>query len=54
MIASPGTDFSGSVAAGPDAFYATANLGADIGGSVDGTPIQGAPNPRGLLVKLQP
>jgi hypothetical protein len=42
------------VASGTDAFYATVNLGADIGATIEGVPIMGSPKPTGLLLKIEP
>jgi hypothetical protein len=54
IIGTGGTDYGFAVASGTDSFYAGVNLGADIGSTVEGVPIQGAAAPTGLLLKLQP
>lgn len=54
LIGTSGTDLGAGVASGSDGFYANVNLGADIGTSVEGVPISGAPRPTGILLKLQP
>jgi hypothetical protein len=55
VIGTSGPDYPSSVAIGATgAFYADVNLGGSIGAKIEGVPIQGAPNPMGLLLKLQP
>jgi hypothetical protein len=54
VIGTHGTDYGGAVASGRDGFYATIDMGEDIGATIEGVPIQGAPSPQGILLKIQP
>jgi len=54
VIGTTGTDYGWAVSKGANAFYAAVNLGGDIGTSVEGQKIIGAPKPASLVLKLQP
>jgi hypothetical protein len=54
VFGTPGSDGGSGVTSGIGAFYLTANLGADIGSTIEGVPILGAPKPSGILLKVQP
>jgi len=54
VLGTSGSDFGGNVAAASDGFYAIMNYGADIGPTIEGVPVQGAPQPTGVLMKIQP
>jgi hypothetical protein len=55
VIGTSGTDLGSGVAAGVDgSFYAAVDLGANIGPSVEGVTMLGAPDPTGLLLKIAP
>jgi hypothetical protein len=54
VIGSTGMDNGFGVASGTQSFYATVDLGADIGSSIEGVPIQGESRPSGVLLKVQP
>lgn len=54
IIGTTGTDYGFGVAAGSDAIYAVVDLGANLGSTIEGVPILGAPNPTGLVLKIQP
>ncbi len=54
VIGTGGTDSASAVSSGTDAFYASINLGGNIGMTVEDQPIVGAPKPAGLVLKLQP
>lgn len=54
VIGSTGMDYGSGVASGTDSFYANVNLGADLGASIEGVPIQGESRPTGVLLKVQP
>ena len=55
VIGTGGTDYGSGVTASSDgSFYANVNLGANIGPSVEGVSIAGAPDPTGLLLKIAP
>lgn len=54
VIGTTGADGGSGVSAGTNGFYATVNLGADIGSSIEGVPIQGAPRPTSAIFKIQP
>ena len=54
VIGTTGSDYGSGVTTGTGAFYANVNMGADIGATVEGVPIMGAPVPTGILLKLQP
>lgn len=55
ILGTSGSDTGSGVAASSDGrFYANLNLGANIGPAVDGVTIQGASDPTGLLIKLEP
>jgi hypothetical protein len=54
VIGTSQIDYALSVTSAADAFYATLQLGGDIGATIEGVPIIGAPSPSGLLLKLQP
>jgi hypothetical protein len=55
VIGTSGTDYGSGVTASSDgSFYADVDLGANIGLSVEGVTISGAPDPTGLLLKIAP
>jgi hypothetical protein len=55
ILGTTGTDYGSGVAASSDgSFYANINLGANIGPTVEGVTILGAPDPTGLLLKIAP
>ena len=55
VIGTSGTDYGSGVTASSDgSFYADIDLGANIGPSVEGITISGAPDPTGLLLKMAP
>jgi hypothetical protein len=54
VIGTSGQDYGSGVAAGRNAFYANINLGADIGPTVEGVTILGAPAPSSMILKIQP
>jgi hypothetical protein len=54
VIGTSGEDSGGPASAGTNAFYADIRLGADIGPSIEGVAILGAPRPAGLVLKIEP
>jgi hypothetical protein len=54
IVGTTGTDYGSGVTAASDGFYVLADLGGNIGPTVDGVTIQGAPQPAGLLLKIAP
>jgi hypothetical protein len=54
VIGTSAVDGGSGVASGTGAFYVNLNLGADIGATVEGVQILGAPKPTGLLLKISP
>jgi hypothetical protein len=54
IVGTSGTDYASVVTSGSNALYGGINLGGDIGTSVEGQTIVGAPKPLGLVLKFQP